>query len=112
MNKKKEILNYIFREKALGGCERCPEKDPDCLDFHHIDSKTKSFGLDRNCMSKSLQAVKDEIGKCIMICANFHRKLHACERRNSLKILKNFEAIQKLHQEAIASSGTPPLSPL
>ncbi len=56
-------------------CNRCPEKDPRCLDFHHIDHATKSFCVSAapNC-GYSRERILEEIAKCEVICANCHRK--------------------------------------
>lgn len=62
-------------------CERCPENDPYCLDFHHLDRKTKSNTvsyLATNVFSK--EEIKAEIDKCIVLCANCHRKQTKLER--------------------------------
>lgn len=46
------------------------------FDFHHVDPKLKSFGiLTKN--RKSLEAQKDELDKCVLLCANCHRKRHS-----------------------------------
>lgn len=70
--KSRKDLIDSFRSK---GCSNCDEKDPVCLDFHHIDPKTKKFSIG----SASLAPYKDlmeELQKCIVLCANCHRKIH------------------------------------
>lgn len=71
----KVIREFILRAKA-GGCTRCPENHPACLDFHHLDPTIKEFSISgqRGCSLETLQA---EIAKCIVLCANCHRKEHA-----------------------------------
>lgn len=71
-----EIREYI-REAKQGGCIACPEKDPVALDFHHINPKEKSFSIGRRSHRQPLEQVVIELGKCIILCANCHRKLHA-----------------------------------
>jgi hypothetical protein len=60
-----------------GGCSRCPENDPRCLDFHHREPALKAFVLGskeaKDCTVERLQA---EIAKCDLLCANCHRKEH------------------------------------
>ncbi len=61
-------------------CCRCDENHPSCLEFHHTNgdkefqigsSKTRDFTLER---------IKLEIEKCIVLCANCHKKEHYKER--------------------------------
>lgn len=81
--KKKEKLRIYrgkireLKEKTKDkGCLYCGEKDICCLDFHHINPKEKSFSIGHS-HKYSLEALKIEISKCIVICSNCHKKLHA-----------------------------------
>jgi hypothetical protein len=49
--------------------------DPVVYDFHHLDPKTKLFGIGSNSTTRSKQAYADEAKKCILVCANCHRKI-------------------------------------
>lgn len=94
------LRRWIRQQKILGGgCCRCGERDPDCLDFHHVDPKVKRFTIgtgtlspsDRKrrgdaadyltCLPAGLGDLRGEIAKCILICANCHRTLHAHLKR-------------------------------
>ena len=44
------------------------------MDFHHV--RDKSFQL-TNFYTKSLEALKEEADKCVLLCANCHREVHA-----------------------------------
>lgn len=67
--------NYaIMAEARMCGCSRCDEKDIACLDFHHVGGKDKQVSGLVNCSEHRLRA---EIEKCIVLCANCHRKVHA-----------------------------------
>ena len=66
-----KVLEY----KSQFSCIACPESDPICLDFHHLDPSEKEFNLTQS--SFSWNRLKKEIEKCIVICSNCHRKLHA-----------------------------------
>jgi hypothetical protein len=65
-------------EQAKGpGCSVCGERDPVCLDFHHV-SGSKDFSLGDVMRGRySVERIKAELRKCIVVCANCHRKLHA-----------------------------------
>lgn len=59
-------------------CHDCNKSYPDCVyEFHHLDPTTK----DRTpalLFMLSDKRIKDELDKCIMLCANCHRIRHAC----------------------------------
>lgn len=67
--------------KAERGCRDCGEKDPIVLDFHHIEEKhpalRKKKGARRAFICLGWDALHIEIKKCIVLCANCHRRLHA-----------------------------------
>lgn len=75
----------IEKHKEKHGCVRCKVRDPRVLEFHHVDTKQKEFNIaDYYYSQYSLVRLKREIAKCIVICANCHRILHA-EERNRLQ---------------------------
>jgi len=71
--------NFINTYKQSHPCVNCGESDPVCLDFHHRDPKTKRFGIGRGGCARSIFLLKEEIAKCLVLCANCHRKHHAIE---------------------------------
>lgn len=70
-----ERFESIVLEAKAGGCIKCDEKEPCCLDFHHIDSSTKD-GIIAERRNASEAWIRKEIEKCVVLCANCHRKLH------------------------------------
>jgi len=64
---------YKGGKRMLCGYNRCE----DALDFHHIDSSKKSFGLSAKGTTRSWEKIRVEIDKCVLICANCHREIHA-----------------------------------
>ena len=68
---RKRLRCYIdsFRTK----CSMCGESSKCCLDFHHIDPKTKERRIS---YLRSIKKIDAEIAKCIVLCSNCHRKLH------------------------------------
>lgn len=71
-SKRKEKYNYIQNHKRIG-CICCGEKDPACLDFHHLKDKEEQLS---HMLTHSKTAIDLEINKCVVLCANCHRKLH------------------------------------
>lgn len=80
-NKKisKELKQYIVEIKKANVCQICGESRWYVLDFHHINKKTVEIStLARQRVS--LQRLKLEIDKCIIVCSNCHRELHYKEK--------------------------------
>lgn len=67
----------MANEAKSGGCVVCGESDLRCLDLHHKDPSKKKFTLSISNYSRTEEAWKEEIEKCITLCANCHRKLHS-----------------------------------
>jgi len=78
INKKKEPFKIKLHELKIDGCSKCGyHKNDAALDFHHIDPKTKKFNLGINCFTKhSEEEIREELNKCILLCANCHTRLH------------------------------------
>ena len=61
-----------------GVCERCGyNRCIEALEFHHTDSKGKDFSISEKGYTRSWTMVKKELDKCILLCANCHREIHA-----------------------------------
>lgn len=73
-NKAAENRVWINGFKSERGCQLCPERDYRCLDFHHLDPKDKSATVSKM-YAYSKEAIMREIKKCVILCANCHRKL-------------------------------------
>ena len=71
----KKIDSYILDYKLQHPCILCGENAPECLDFHHIKNKVAEVGKLRK--KGSFSKVVEEIKKCVVLCANCHRKVHA-----------------------------------
>jgi len=68
------------KEKAVeykgGKCVICEyNKCISALEFHHLDPSKKDFTLSKN-MCTAWDKIKDELDKCILVCANCHREIH------------------------------------
>lgn len=80
--KRKEHKERIL--KYFGGYLRCTgcgieDKCYSIYDFHHIDPSTKIFEIPTG-YRMGWEKVVEELSKCIILCANCHRKEHnKCE---------------------------------
>ncbi len=72
---RKAEMNAI---RQRDGCLFCGEKTLCVLDFHHIKGRSKHGGKvmarAANCSDKQF---KKELKRCVVVCANCHRKVHA-----------------------------------
>jgi hypothetical protein len=62
-------------------CAECSENHPGVLDFHHIDPETKYKEVALLLRNAALDTIQAEIAKCIILCANCHRKFHWNQRQ-------------------------------
>lgn len=70
---KEEFKNY----KKLLKCYICSESESCCLDFHHKDKNFKENEISRLVAIGATKSLNEELKKCIVLCANCHRKVHA-----------------------------------
>ena len=62
-------------------CTKCGLIDktyPQIYDFHHLDPSQKEFSICKNVLS--FDKIKNELDKCVVLCANCHRKEHSGTR--------------------------------
>ena len=75
-NDYKKRLNVLCNEyKMQRGCYTCGEKShPTLLEMHHLDASTKED--DPSTLRTSWDRWLLEAEKCVVLCANCHRKVH------------------------------------
>ena len=79
--KQRERNRLAYEEfKASLCCEHCGMNDSDCLDFHHRDPTEKEATV-ASLAQRMGPRFFAEVEKCIVVCANCHRKLHARLKR-------------------------------
>lgn len=78
--KLKERKTYLLGLKQKLGCQTCNEREVVTLDFHHVlsrkDSTEKTMVIGR-AANHSEKVFRHELSRCVVVCANCHRKLHA-----------------------------------
>ena len=85
-DRKKANYNHVknFRkrtkEKAVdykgGKCKICNyDRCVSALEFHHLEPSKKDFTLSQS-MNIAWDKIKEELDKCILVCANCHREIH------------------------------------
>lgn len=68
---KRKLIEYKGGKCQICGYNRCQE----ALEFHHLDPSQKDFTISGG--TKSFESLKPEVDKCILVCANCHREIHA-----------------------------------
>jgi DNA-binding CsgD family transcriptional regulator len=73
--KRREVKDRLVRE-AGGRCMLCGyDLCLGALQFHHVDKKTKSFGVAMKGHTMSFEKLFAEARKCILLCANCHSEV-------------------------------------
>lgn len=66
----------LLRKSHGGKCERCGYNNYlGALDFHHINPNEKDFTIGNR--NFKLKECVEEIKKCVLLCSNCHREIHA-----------------------------------
>ncbi len=76
--KRRKKVREMAIELLGGKCQNCGySKCQNALDFHHKDDKDKKFGISEKGYTRSWKAIRKEVKKCYLLCANCHREAHA-----------------------------------
>lgn len=98
VNKKRQNNKKILVEYKGGKCEICGyNKCIDALEFHHINPEEKEFGISDGNI-KSIERLKCEADKCMLVCANCHKELHHMMNEKEVDFYDNFEEKLNLNE--------------
>ena len=75
---KEELVAYKGGKCEICGYDKCIA----ALDFHHINPEEKDFAISNSNIYKNIEALKQEVDKCMLVCANCHRELHYQQDNN------------------------------
>lgn len=79
LTREKRRKNFEFNLSKLKevkvSCSLCSENEFFCLDFHHLHDKDAAISL--IIRDWSWNRIVEEIQKCVVLCSNCHRKVHA-----------------------------------
>jgi hypothetical protein len=77
------VYEYLLTHPCVGpDGNGCPynETDPAVLEFHHVGEKDKEVGR-MIAQGYGTKAIAAEISRCVVLCANCHRRLTAKEKK-------------------------------
>jgi 5-methylcytosine-specific restriction endonuclease McrA len=78
VQKRRDKIKQMAVEYKGGCCFNCGYTAYiGALEFHHKDPSKKDFGIASKGFTRSWESVKLELDKCILVCANCHREIHA-----------------------------------
>ena len=77
--RRRKIATWFREYKSVLICSHCGYSfagRPEACDFHHLDPLTKEYTMN-SASQASMKALREEIEKCIPLCANCHRIVHS-----------------------------------
>jgi hypothetical protein len=61
-----------------GECQDCGIIDHQAIyDFHHLTPEEKDFNISKFRATSWCDKIEEELDKCVLLCANCHRKRHS-----------------------------------
>jgi hypothetical protein len=92
------LIAWVDAFKQQRGCRLCEESDPSCLDCQPVDPATKTSEISKLIQKLvTVEVLKKELEKCVVICSNCHRKHQSRLREEGgvvLEDLRNKHSIQ------------------
>ena len=78
VRKRRKKIRQMAVEYKSGRCQKCGySRCVEALEFHHYDSSGKDFSISEKGYTRSWPKMKEELDKCMLLCANCHREVHA-----------------------------------
>jgi transposase len=76
--RRRRRVKQILVDEAGGRCQLCGyDRSAAGLHFHHLDRSEKQFGLAEGGMARSIERLRVEARKCILLCSNCHAEVEA-----------------------------------
>jgi transposase len=76
VSRRRRKVKEILVAEAGGKCLLCGyARHSAALQFHHVDPGSKSFGLGVRGITRSIERLRMEASKCVLLCANCHAEL-------------------------------------
>ncbi len=76
--RRRRRVKEILVEESGGRCRLCGyDRCVAALEFHHLDPTAKEFGVAQNGMARSIERLRAEIRKCVLLCSNCHAEVEA-----------------------------------
>lgn len=77
VTKRRAKVKQLAVQYKGGKCEQCGyDSCIAALEFHHLDPNEKDFSISGKGITRSFEKIKEELEKCVLLCANCHREAH------------------------------------
>ena len=77
VRRRRKVKALLVAESG-GKCQVCGyDRYVGALHFHHLDPSEKRFQLSFAGMTRSLEAMRTEARKCVLLCSNCHAEVEA-----------------------------------
>ena len=91
--RRRRKVKAILVAEAGGCCNLCGyDRCTAALHFHHLDPAKKSFSLSLRGVTRSLDTLREEAQKCVLLCSNCHAEVEAGVTRVPLKSISTDRA--------------------
>lgn len=109
VKKRRKKIREIAKEYKGGKCVLCGyNRYLGALDFHHLDPSQKGFEISTRGLTRSWEKIREELDKCVLVCANCHRELHA--GISQLSVERRIEKQGEFGEALIKGNTEPSLS--
>lgn len=80
-------VKRLLVDEAGGHCTLCGyRRCPAALEFHHVDPARKDFHLSVRGLGRSLESLRAEARKCVLLCANCHAEVEVGFQRGPAEV--------------------------
>jgi transposase len=88
VSRRRRLVRETLVREAGGHCATCGyEGYVGALQFHHLDPAAKRFALSSRGITRSIESLRAEASKCVLLCANCHAEVEAGVRILSVELL-------------------------
>lgn len=97
VQKRRDHIKLLALAYKGNRCQCCGyNKCVSALEFHHINPEQKDFAIGSRGYTRSWNKVKSELDKCVLVCSNCHREIHANILQCPNEIIKDNESVNIL----------------
>jgi transposase len=76
--RRRQRVKQLLVEEAGGACRLCGYAAcVRALHFHHVDPRTKRFGLGSRGLARAIDDLRAEAAKCVLLCSNCHAEVES-----------------------------------
>lgn len=98
--KRRDKVKVLAVAYKGGKCQCCGYNNyVGALEFHHVNPEEKDFGVGSKGYTRSWDTVKKELDKCVLVCSNCHKEIHASIRECPELIKGDDNAVKQAEKE-------------